>query len=113
MQDPRLSGIPLILETPAAGYALEAGELAIWTKEIQLLYEIQAIPDTEWETKKVEIENRWGAERDTLNSPKEKKGKGGKGDGEDKKQAKQRKKAKKAKDEDQEACESHAEESDG
>ena len=97
MRDPLMNGIPLILETPASsGNPLEAGELSLWTKEIALLYEIQAIPDDQWEEKKVEIEERWRAERDLLNPPKEKKAK---------KSAAKGKKGKK----DEEACESHDE----
>jgi len=94
-----MAGIPLILETPAASNPLEVGELSLWTKEIQMLYEIQAIEDDEWEKKQVEIEARWRAERDKLNPPKEKK-------------VKEKKvKAKKGK-KDEEECESHGEESD-
>lgn len=106
MRDPLMAGIPLILETPASGNPLEAGELSLWTKEIQLLYEIQGIEDEEWETKKVEIEARWRAERDKLNPPKEKKVKA-------KKETVAKGKAKgKAKKDDDEACESHDEDSD-
>lgn len=108
MRDPLMSGLPLILETPATvGNPLEVGELSLWTKEIAMLYEIQAIEDDAWETKKVEIEARWRAERDKLSPPKEKKekkaaanGKGAKG------------KAKGKKKGDGEECESHAEDSD-
>ncbi|RSH90599.1 hypothetical protein EHS25_001204 [Saitozyma podzolica] len=92
MRDPRMSHIPLILETPAADKPLEVGELAVWVKEIKLLYEIQAIPEDEWSAKSVEIEKRWRADRDVMNPPKEPKGK-----------AKNAKKAKKGKkDEDEE-----------
>lgn len=105
MRDPLMAGIPLILETPASANALEVGELSLWTKEIQLLYEIQGVEDNEWETKKVEIEARWRAERDKMNPPKEKKVKAkkepaakGKGKGKGKKK-------------DEEACESHDEDS--
>ena len=72
MRDPLMHGIPLILETPAPEKALEYGDLAIWTREIKLLYEIQTIGDDEWATKKVEIEKRWREERDKINPPKEK-----------------------------------------
>jgi AP endonuclease-1 len=103
MRDPLMAGIPLILETPAANNPLEVGELCLWMKEIHLLYEIQAIEDDEWDTKQVEIEARWRAERDKLNPPKEKKVK-------EKKAPAAKGKAKKKKDE--EECESHGEESD-
>ena len=104
MRDPLMAGIPLILETPAANNPLEVGELSLWTKEIHMLYEIQAIEDDEWETKQVEIEARWRAERDELNPPKEKKVK-------EKKTPAVKGKGKKKK-KDEEECESHGEESD-
>lgn len=77
-----MSGIPLILETPAADNPLDVGELAIWKKEIALLYRIQAIGDEEWEKEKEGIVDEWRKERDVMNPPKEKKekkGKAGKG----------------------------------
>ncbi|OCF43410.1 AP endonuclease 1 [Kwoniella heveanensis CBS 569] len=78
MRDPLMAGIPLVLETPAPEKALEVGDLAIWQREIKLLYEIQGIEDEEWEKRKGEIEERWRKERDSINPPKEKgpKGKG-------------------------------------
>ncbi|WRT65362.1 uncharacterized protein IL334_002305 [Kwoniella shivajii] len=76
MRDPLMSGIPLVLETPAPEKALEVGDLAIWMKEIKLLYEIQAMDDKDWILKKVEIEDRWRKERDSINPPKEKAPKG-------------------------------------
>ena len=97
MRDPRMSHIPLILETPAADKPLEVGELAVWVKEIKMLYEIQAIPDDEWPAKSGEIEKRWRAERDVMNPPKEPKAKA--------KNAKKAKKGKKDEDE-EEGCES-------
>ncbi|WVW79866.1 hypothetical protein I302_101836 [Kwoniella bestiolae CBS 10118] len=72
MRDPLMSGIPLILETPAPEKALEVGDLAIWMREIKLLYEIQGISDEDWKVKKDEIEARWRKERDGINPPKEK-----------------------------------------
>ncbi|WVR04124.1 hypothetical protein IAU60_001123 [Kwoniella sp. DSM 27419] len=72
MRDPLMSGIPLVLETPAPEKALEMGDLALWAREIKLLYEIQGIDDDAWETSKGEIEKRWRAERDSINPPKEK-----------------------------------------
>lgn len=77
-----MSGIPLVLETPAAENPLEVGELAIWVKEITLLYQIQAIPDDEWAEKEETIREEWRKVRDVMNPPKEKKvaaGKKGKG----------------------------------
>jgi AP endonuclease 1 len=103
MRDPLMAGIPLILETPASGNALEVGELSLWTREIQLLYEIQGVEDADWDTKKVEIEARWRAERDKMNPPKEKKVKA-------KKEPAAKGKAK-GKKKDDEACESHDEDS--
>lgn len=97
MRDPRMSHIPLILETPAADKPLEVGELAVWVKEIKLLHEIQAIADDEWPAKRSAIEKRWRADRDVMNPPKEPKGKA--------KNAKKAKKGKKDEDED-EGCES-------
>ncbi|WVQ83456.1 hypothetical protein IAT38_005597 [Cryptococcus sp. DSM 104549] len=73
MRDPLMSGIPLVLETPGAESPIASEHLAIWTREIALLYEIQAIEDDEWEAKKDEIEKRWRAERNRLSPPKEKK----------------------------------------
>lgn len=73
MRDPLMAGIPLVLETPAPDSSIPAEHLSIWTKEIALLYEIQAIEDEEWEVKKGEIEERWRKERDAINPPKEKK----------------------------------------
>ncbi|EIW67850.1 hypothetical protein TREMEDRAFT_33014 [Tremella mesenterica DSM 1558] len=78
MRDQRLQNIPMVLETPAPEKALEAGNLAIWTKEIQLLYEIQGISDDEWVNKEEEIMVRWRKERDEINPPKEKPPKGAK-----------------------------------
>ncbi|WVQ94566.1 hypothetical protein IAU59_001646 [Kwoniella sp. CBS 9459] len=78
MRDPLMAGIPLVLETPAPEKALEVGDLAIWTREIKLLYEIQGIEDEEWEKRKDEIENRWRKERDSINPPKEKAPRGSK-----------------------------------
>ncbi|WWD08750.1 hypothetical protein V865_006863 [Kwoniella europaea PYCC6329] len=72
MRDPLMSGIPLVLETPAPEKALEVGDLAIWMREIKLLYEIQGIDDEQWEVKKDEIEARWRQERDSINPPKDK-----------------------------------------
>ncbi|WWC68894.1 uncharacterized protein I206_102830 [Kwoniella pini CBS 10737] len=72
MRDPLMSGIPLVLETPAPEKALETGDFAIWMREIKLLYEIQGIEDEEWSNKKDEIEQRWRKERDSINPPKEK-----------------------------------------
>ena len=68
-----MSGIPLILETPAAENPLEVGELAIWVKEIGLLYRIQAIPDDEWAEQEEGIREDWRKVRDLMNPPKEKK----------------------------------------
>lgn len=82
MRDPFMSGIPLILETPAPEKPLEFSDLAIWAREIKLLYEIQEVGDDEWVEKEVEITKRWREERDRLNPlkpPKEKKGKEKKG----------------------------------
>ncbi|WVF67057.1 hypothetical protein IAT40_001801 [Kwoniella sp. CBS 6097] len=76
MRDPLMAGIPLVLETPAPEKALEVGDLAIWMREIKLLYEIQGIEDVEWEKRKDEIEERWRKERDSINPPKEKGPKG-------------------------------------
>jgi AP endonuclease-1 len=70
MRDPLMSGIPLILETPAPEKALELSDLAIWAREIKLLYEIQGIGDDEWVVKEGEIERRWREVRDLLNPPK-------------------------------------------
>ncbi|CAD6568544.1 MAG: hypothetical protein TREMPRED_004634 [Tremellales sp. Tagirdzhanova-0007] len=70
MRDPLVSGIPLILETPAPEKALEFSDLAIWAREIKLLYEIQAISDADWVRTEGEIEKRWRVERDLLNPPK-------------------------------------------
>ena len=105
MRDPLMEGIPLILETPAASNPLEAGELSLWVREIKMLYEIQAIEDDDWETKSVEIEARWRAERDKINPPKEKKVK-------EKKEPAAKGKAKSKKKKDEEECESHGEDSD-
>ena len=91
MRDPLMSGIPLILETPAPEKALEFGDLALWAREIKLLYEIQGIEDDEWLTKEAEIEKRWRKERDILNPPKPPKEKKPKGE---KTQAKKENKAK-------------------
>ncbi|KAK8861252.1 hypothetical protein IAR55_002071 [Kwoniella newhampshirensis] len=76
MRDPLMSGIPLVLETPAPDAPVPTDQLAIWTKEIALLYEIQGIDDAEWETRKGEIEQKWRVERDMINPPKEKGPKG-------------------------------------
>lgn len=73
MRDPLMSGIPLILETPAAENPLDVGELAIWVKEIALLYRIQAIPDDEWAEQEEGIKEEWRKVRDVMNPPKEKK----------------------------------------
>ena len=70
MRDPLMSGIPLILETPAPDKALEFGDLAIWVREIRLLYEIQEIGDDEWVAREGDIKLRWKEERDLLNPPK-------------------------------------------
>jgi AP endonuclease-1 len=74
MRDPGMVGIPMVLETPSgpAG-AVEAGELDIWSREIKLLYEIQGVPDEEWDEKKSVIEARWRSERDAIDPPKDKK----------------------------------------
>lgn len=112
MRDPLMSGIPLILETPADDNPLEAGELSLWQREIKLLYEIQSISDAEWPEKKVEIEARWRAERDVLNPPKEKKVKGPKPKAVKEAKAPKGKKGKATKKDeevDDEGCESHAE----
>jgi AP endonuclease-1 len=85
MLDPLMSGIPLILETPAAENPLEVGELAIWVKEIALLYKIQAIPDEEWTEKEEGIREEWRKVRDVMNPPKEKKPAAKKGKGKAKK----------------------------
>lgn len=94
MRDPLMSGIPLVLETPAADNPLDVGELAIWTKEIALLYRIQGIEDQEWEKQKEGIVQEWRKVRDVMNPPKEKKPKAtaaagakGKGKGKGKKKA--------------------------
>lgn len=92
MRDPLMAGIPIILETPAADNPLDVGELAIWMKEIGLLYEIQRIEDAEWPQREKEISVKWRAERDLMNPPKEKGEKGGK----------KGKKGKKGKDEEEE-----------
>ncbi|ODN77018.1 hypothetical protein L202_05564 [Cryptococcus amylolentus CBS 6039] len=73
MRDPLMAGIPIVLETPAPDGPTPSDHVSIWSKEIAMLYEIQAIPDDEWDTKKVEIEARWRKERDAINPPKEKK----------------------------------------
>lgn len=72
MRDSRLQGIPLVLETPAPDNALEYGQLAIWTREIKLLYDIQRMEDAEWEKREGEIVEAWRKERDEINPPKEK-----------------------------------------
>jgi AP endonuclease-1 len=123
MRDPLMEGIPLVLETPATvGNPLESGELAVWVREIKLLYEIQGIEDEEWfgGGKKEEIEARWRSERDELCPPKEPKEKKvkekkvkGEGKVKDKGKGKGKGKGKKAKDEEDEEdeeCESHGEE---
>ncbi|BEJ12568.1 hypothetical protein CspHIS471_0210280 [Cutaneotrichosporon sp. HIS471] len=70
VRDPRMAGIPMALETPSGP---EDGVMSeIWAKEVALLYEIQAVPDTEWEERKVEIEARWRKERDAISPPKAK-----------------------------------------
>lgn len=80
MRDPLMIGIPIVLETPSGPPgAVENGDLDIWSREIKLLYEIQSIPDDEWESKKGEIEARWRKERDAISPPKEKKEKATKG----------------------------------
>lgn len=79
MRDPRMAGIPMVLETPSGPEDVVVSE--IWGKEIALLYEIQGVEDAEWEEKKGEIEARWRKERDAIAPPKEKKkpaAKGGK-----------------------------------
>lgn len=74
MRDPLMVGIPMCLETPSGPPgAVENGDLDIWSREIKLLYEIQAIPDDEWDGKKDAIEARWRKERDAISPPKEKK----------------------------------------
>jgi AP endonuclease-1 len=70
VRDPRMAGIPMVLETPSGP---EDGVVSeIWGKEVALLYEIQGVPDSEWETKKGEIEARWRKERDAISPPKAK-----------------------------------------
>lgn len=76
-----MAGIPLVLETPAADNPLDVGELAIWMKEIELLYRIQSIEDEDWAKEEEGIRESWRIVRDKMNPPKEKavKGKGKKG----------------------------------
>jgi AP endonuclease-1 len=82
MRDPLMAGIPLVLETPAADNPLESGELAIWKKEIELLYRIQAMGDEEWAAGEEGVREAWRKVRDEMNPPKERKPKGkGKGKG--------------------------------
>lgn len=74
MRDPRMQNIPIVLETPSPlPTKTEAGDLAIWAKEIEMLYEIQGIEDDEWEERKEGIVGRWREERDLLKPPEEKK----------------------------------------
>lgn len=74
MRDPVMIGIPMVLETPSGPPgAVENGDLDIWAREIKLLYEIQGVPDDEWEDKKSVIEQRWRKERDAISPPKENK----------------------------------------
>lgn len=72
MRDSTVAGIPMVLETPSGPTTtIEDGEIAIWKREIALLYEIQKIPDDEWtEEKEQEITERWRKERDKINPPK-------------------------------------------
>ncbi|TXT05647.1 uncharacterized protein COLE_06967 [Cutaneotrichosporon oleaginosum] len=70
VRDPRMAGIPMVLETPSGP---EDGVMSeIWAKEVALFYEIQGVSDGEWESKKVEIETRWRKERDAISPPKAK-----------------------------------------
>ncbi|KAL7418975.1 DNA-(apurinic or apyrimidinic site) lyase [Cryptotrichosporon argae] len=90
VRDPRVLGLPLILETPNGDAGDEHLAASIWTKEVALLHEIQGINDDAWADKQPEIAARWRAERDRLDPPKpekvkkepkgkkEKKDKGGK-----------------------------------
>lgn len=109
MRDPRMQAIPLILETPAPEKPLEVSELAIWTKEIELLYRIQKISDEEWTPEREkQVTEEWRVVRDELLPPKDKKPAKGK-KAEPKAAAKKAKKGKKAKDEsdeEEEGCES-------
>jgi AP endonuclease-1 len=76
VRDPVMAGIPMVLETPSGPPgAVENGDLDIWAREIKLLYEIQGIPDDQWEEKKGEVEARWRKERDAIMPPKEAKAK--------------------------------------
>lgn len=70
VRDPRMAGIPMVLETPSGPE--DAVVSAVWAKEVALLYEIQQVEDGEWEEKKVEIEGRWRKERDAIAPPKNK-----------------------------------------
>lgn len=70
VRDPRMAGIPIVLETPSGPEDKVVSE--IWGKEVALLYEIQGVPDSEWESKKGEIEARWRKERDGIAPPKAK-----------------------------------------
>ena len=79
MRDPLMAGIPICLETPAADKPLEVGELAIWKKEIELLYRIQRIEDDAWAQEEKGITDEWRKVRDVMNPPKEKKAAVGKG----------------------------------
>jgi AP endonuclease-1 len=80
MRDPRMAGIPLILETPPPNKATGLTSTEPHDKlEIELLYRIQAMEDEEWEEKKAEIEGEWRKKRDSMmGEKKEKATKGGK-----------------------------------
>ncbi|KAJ9121533.1 hypothetical protein QFC22_002151 [Naganishia vaughanmartiniae] len=74
VQDPRLAQIPLILETPTFE------ETSVWRREIEILYELQAVDGTpdEIATKLEEVTNAWRIElaemrRISGKGPKEKK----------------------------------------
>ena len=60
----------MILETPAPDKAVETDELALYWREINLLYEIQGVRDEEWGERKDGIEAAWRLERDRMNPPK-------------------------------------------
>lgn len=70
VRDPRMTGIPMVLETPSGPE--DPVVSPVWVKEVALLYEIQSVPEEEWESKKMEIEARWRKERDELAPPKTK-----------------------------------------
>lgn len=74
VQDPRLTQIPLILETPTFE------ETSVWRREIEILYELQSVDGTEEEiaSKLAEMTDAWRKElaemrRISGKGPKEKK----------------------------------------